>query len=284
MNLSHILLLLKGKEGGKYRSRKRVVNKKTGKLKYVYDYGKKKGKIVRIEEQPADKKNVHIGNKLNNKISQKIYNEYSNELHDLAKFNASLTKGYRTTLTDDDIKGYDYKNKKIQELVNKAISHKFPVYYDAGVIYFIVGQKQISFHTKGENFGLPNSSIEWDGVTNAHTYTEKEYAILKELRHTILEKRKENRKQKESELVEFGETKLLELQKKLKRTKLESSRTPIISKIEKLEKAVNAAWGKYGLYDILRKEMWVNFDPEINSLCNKLTRIYRDDYIVNYML
>lgn len=278
MNLSHILLLLKGKEGGKYRSRKRVVNKKTGKLKYVYDYGKKKGEIVREKEKPADKKNV---NKLNNKISQKIYNEYSQELHDLAKFNASLTKGYRTTPTDEDIKGYEYKNKKIKELVEKAISHNFPVFYNSGVVYFIVGEKQISFHTKGENFGLPNSDIEWDGVTNAHTYSDKDYLILKELRKTIISKRKEVKKEKENQLVSFGQEKIKKLNKALKKSKLEPTKKKIKSDIEKLQNEMNNPYTKYGLCQILQSEP----NPEIISLCNELKyRIYRDDYIVNYML
>ena len=54
--------MLKGKEGGKYLSRKRVTGK-NGKARWVYDYGKKKGKIVREKAENDDKKSMKIEDK-----------------------------------------------------------------------------------------------------------------------------------------------------------------------------------------------------------------------------
>lgn len=46
--------------------------------------------------------------------------EFKKEVYDLAKFNASLTKGYGRVWKSADYDGYTYKNKKLKKLVDVA--------------------------------------------------------------------------------------------------------------------------------------------------------------------
>jgi hypothetical protein len=115
------------------------------------------------------------------------YNKFKKAIYNLAKFNSTLTKGYGKEWTDRDYIGYKHKNKQLKRLCEIAIKNNYEVYNSFGIIYFIFGNIQISFHLNSgyvlnEDFDfVPKKNIEWDRIKNAHSYTEKEYIKLKQI-------------------------------------------------------------------------------------------------------
>ena len=99
--------LLKGKEGGKYLSRKRVTGK-TGKQRWVYDYGKK-GKKEKAVKEP--KKKHEIGTI---KDLMKMYNANSPQgvISPKNRILADIDTGYYSQLLDD----VEYGKKSIQDV------------------------------------------------------------------------------------------------------------------------------------------------------------------------
>jgi len=140
----------------------------------------------------------------------KEYNDYVKRVYDLAKFNANLPKGYGLTLSDESRENYNKKNKEIEKLVKIALENNYEVYYNEKqkVIYFIIDNIQISFHTRGNNFGLPHTNIFWDGVKNSYKYKKNRYDALKQKRLDIILPKMELLEKKEKEFIEKGKKQL----------------------------------------------------------------------------
>lgn len=204
--------------------------------------------------------------------------DFKKEVYELAKFNSTLTKGYGKEWKESDYDGYTKKNKELKKLVNVAKQKKYPVFYDGrtNVIYFIFGKVQISFHTGGgflnsENFGLPHTSVEWDGVKEAYKYSEKEYIKLKNYRKKELQKRINTRTKKENELLEFVKNYINGLNQKFKRARTEKTKSEISKEINLLSKK-----STYGLYEYFR-----HFEGA-KEICKELTPMYFDSYIATF--
>jgi len=140
----------------------------------------------------------------------KEYNDYVKRVYDLAKFNANLPKGYGLTLSDESRENYNKKNKEIEKLVKIALENNYEVYYNEKqkVIYFIIDNIQISFHTRGNNYGLPHTNIFWDGVKNSYKYKKNRYDALKQKRLDIISPKIELLEKKEKEFIEKGKKQL----------------------------------------------------------------------------
>lgn len=200
--------------------------------------------------------------------------DFKRAVYSLAKFNSTLTKGYRKEWKQSDYDGYAKKNKELGKLVDVAKKNKYPVFYDgrSNVVYFIFGEVQISFHTgggflKSENFGLPSTPIEWDGVKDAFKYSEKEYLKLKNYRKKELQKRIALKAKKENELIEFVRNYISELNKKLKRARTEKTKSEISKEINSLSKKTN-----YELFEYFRYK----------EICKELAPMYLDSYIYTF--
>jgi len=140
----------------------------------------------------------------------KEYNDYVKRVYDLAKFNANLPKGYGLTLSDESRENYNKKNKEIEKLVKIALENNYEVYYNEKqkVIYFIIDNIQISFHTRGNSFGLPHTNIFWDGVKNSYKYKKNKYDALKQKRLDIILPKIDLLEKKEKEFIEKGKKQL----------------------------------------------------------------------------
>ena len=202
------------------------------------------------------------------------HQDFKKVVYELAKFNSTLTKGYRKEWKQSDYDGYAKKNKELGKLVDVAKKNKYPVFYDgrSNVVYFIFGEVQISFHTGGgflnsENFGLPSTPIEWDGVKEAFKYSEREYIKLKNYRKKELQKRIALKVKKENELLDFVRNYINELNKELKRARTEKTKSEISKEINSLSKKTT-----YGLYEYFR----------YSEICKELTPMYFDSYISTY--
>jgi len=206
------------------------------------------------------------------------HQDFKKVVYELAKFNSTLTKGYRKEWKQSDYDGYAKKNKELGKLVDVAKKNKYPVFYDgrSNVVYFIFGEVQISFHTGGgflnsENFGLPSTPIEWDGVKEAFKYSEREYIKLKNYRKKELQKRIALKVKKENELLDFVRNYINELNKKLKRARTEKTKSEISKEINSLSKKTT-----YGLYEYFR------YFEGAKEICKELTPMYFDSYISTY--
>lgn len=204
--------------------------------------------------------------------------DFKKAVYELAKFNSLLTKGYRKEWKESDYDGYTKKNKELNKLVNIAKQKKYPIFYDGrtNVIYFIFGEVQISFHMGGgflnsENFGLPHTPIQWDGVKEAFKYSEKEYLKLKNYRKKELQKRINARTKKENELLQFVVKYIDGLNQKLKRARTEKTKSEISKEINLLSKE-----STYGLYEYFRH------NEVAKEICKELTPMYFDSYIATF--
>lgn len=206
--------------------------------------------------------------------------EFKKAVYDLAKFNATLTKGYKTELSHKDVEGYKYKDETLKKLVEIAINKKYPVFYDgrSNVIYFYFGQIQISFHTTShfallKSYGLNHTPIEWDGIKNSYKYSEKQYIQLREQRKKELKTRLINLKVNEMELLGMSYWYLEKLRLEYKKSKRKKEKKDIEEEINYILKQ-----DTYGLYKYFR------FREGFISLCHELTIMYSDDYIHNFSL
>lgn len=204
--------------------------------------------------------------------------EFKVAVYQLAAFNATLTKGYCEQWKDCDYEGYKEKKIKLQALVDTALKSNFPVFYDrrVNVVYFLFGEIQISFHTGGgyvnkESFGLPHTEVKWDGVKNAHTYTEKEYIALKEYRKEELARRMQALKEKENQIKAFADKFLAQLTAKLKRARSERSKNEIQKEIDSI--------AKMDAYQLSRE---FRYNEEAKDICNALSSMYCDNYIYTF--
>ena len=204
--------------------------------------------------------------------------DFKKAVYELARFNSTLTKGYRNEWKSTDYDGYTKKNNELKRLVEIAKKENYPVFYDGRtkVVYFIFNKVQISFHVgsnlfHSDNLGLPNTKIEWDGVKNAYKYTKKKYLELKEKRKRELQKRIAFKNKKEDELIIFARNYIRELEQKLKRVRTEKSINDIVDEINKISEK-----STYGLYEYFR--YWSN----AKDICRELSPMYFDSYIVTY--
>jgi len=203
---------------------------------------------------------------------------FKKAVYELAKFNSTLTKGYRKIWKESDYDGYSKKNKELKKLVKVAKAKNYPIFYDGrhNVVYFLFNLVQISFHTGGgftnaENFGLSHTRVEWDGVTKAHEYSEKEYLQLKEKRKKELQKRIVAKTKKENELIKFAKNHIDSLNTKRNRARTEKTKTEITKEIE-----IISSESMYGLY------LYFRFSEGAKEICKDLTPMYFDSYIESY--
>lgn len=205
---------------------------------------------------------------------------FKKAVYELAEFNSNLKKGYRKELSESDLIGYAKKNKELKRLIGIAVEKGYPVYHDKRqqVVYFIFGKVQISFHTGTDysnqpDFGLKSTSVEWDGVRNAHKYSEKEYVRLKNERKKELARRKAELKKKENQLKKFCDNHVVDLEKILKIVHSDKSKAVVSDKIKKLKTMTMYGLVEYCMY---------NFDKETKILCMEIKKMYEDSYIHDF--
>lgn len=205
--------------------------------------------------------------------------EYKSRVYRLAEFNCSLSKGYGVKWNVNDCSGYVHKNNEIKELVGYALEFGHEVYLSNGVVYFVFGIIQISFHVPWflscelRELGLVNSVYEWDGVLCAWKYSESEYLKIKQAKAIELSRRKAHKSFVIGMIIEKAVAELAKEESRLKRLKSANSINECKKGIDRLAGYIEG--GDYmGIAEMFRysnKDFVVVYD--------ELVLVCRDEYL-----